>query len=236
MTARLASLAATVIGNSVLVLATLVCSLLVLLAAWLRIRRAVDPLIRCWARAVILSAGIRIVSPPAESWPRLDRCIVMANHTSIYDIPVLLLTTPWRLRFLAKRQLFKLPLFGPALSAAGFVPVQRGRRRSGARTFAAARKVLDGDCSLVIFPEETRSTDGKLLRFRAGGALLAMTTGIAVLPVGIRGALQVRPRDSRMIRPGTISVHYGVPLAPREFNDRKQLNAAIRRQIAQLIG
>ena len=241
MIAGLKSLLATTLGTALAVSWTLLFSILTIFAGAVRWRRAVDVLIRTWARMVAVSSGVRVRrSGRANSGPvgstAMRASIIMANHTSLYDIPALIVATPWPIRFLAKKELFAIPFFGWALRGAGFVPVDRGRSRGGANAFAAARRALNSGVSLVIFPEETRSTDGSLGPFRAGGALLATATSAPVVPVGIRGAFDVRQRDSWRIRPGTISVDYGTPLDPADFTDRKQLNAAVRAQVEALTG
>lgn len=235
MIAGLKSLLATVVGTTLLVVWTLLCSLLVMIAGTVGLDRIADAAIRLWARLVTLSSGVRVASADTGHLDGVAPCIVMANHTSLFDIPALILAVPWPVRFLAKRELFRVPVFGWALKAAGFVSVDRGRSRGGAVAFAAARRALDDGTSLAIFPEETRSTDGELLPFRAGGALLATATGVPVVPVGIRGAFEIRPRDRRTIHPGTISVHYGQAIDPGDFDNRKQLNDAVREQISRLI-
>lgn len=235
MIAALKSFVATVVGTTLLVVWTLLFSLVVIVAAAVGGERVADSAIRLWARLVTLSSGVRVEVSGAESLAGVGPCVVMANHTSLFDIPALILAAPRPIRFLAKRELFRLPVLGWALGAAGFVCVDRGRSRGGATAFAAARRALDAGTSLAIFPEETRSTDGELLPFRGGGALLAAATGVPVVPVGIRGAFEIRPRDRRAIHPGTISVHYGQAIDPGDFDNRKQLNDAVREQIGRLI-
>ncbi len=229
------SLLATVIGTPALFLATLAFSLIVLALLAVGARRTIEGPIRTWARLALWLSGVRLMMPEAAPKAAQDPCIVMANHTSLFDIPVLFSVLPGRVRFLAKKQLFSIPVFGWALRAAGFVSVDRGSSRGGAHAFGEARQRAAEGYTLAIFPEETRSLDGELLPFRSGGALLAKATSLPVVPLAIRGALQVRPRDSWMIRPGTISVDYGRVLYPNDFEHRKALNAAVRDQISGLL-
>ncbi len=246
MITGLKQLIATTVGTLLAVFWTFTLSIPMILAGALRWHRVVNVIVRVWAWLVVTSSGVRVRcsgfcgntgSADMDTGERSARAyLVMANHTSLYDIPALIVATPWPIRFVAKKELFAIPFFGWAINVAGFVSVDRGRSRGGASAFAAARRVLESGVSLVIFPEETRSPDGRLGPFRAGGALLATATHAPVVPVGIRGAFDVRPRDSWRIRPGTISVDYGTPLDPADFADRKQLNVAVRARILELTG
>ncbi len=231
-----ASALATVVGIPVLVVSTLLCSVSVMMATVVRWDAAITWLLRTWARVVLLASGVHLKLTETGDLSKIGQCIVMANHSSLYDIPVLFLALPFKVRFLAKKQLFAIPFLGGAMRAAGFVSVDRGQTQNRARAFSSAKAQLGEGCSLAIFPEETRSLDGRLLPFRGGGSLLAISSGLPVLPVGIRGALEVKPRNRRTIHPGTISVHYGTLLLPSDFENRKQLNVAIRDQINGLIG
>ena len=149
--------------------------------------------------------------------------VFMANHQSLFDIPVLLAT-------LARPD----PVHGQGepvpdsrssagrLRAGGFIPVDR-RDRSGARqAFAAAVARLARGVSVLVFPEETRSLDGRLLPFQRGGFLLALKSGLPIVPVGIRGTLEVQSPDSFVIRPGRVEVRYGASDARRRRRAARQ--------------
>ena len=126
----------------------------------------------------------------------------MANHQSLFDIPALLASLPGETKFLAKSSLFRIPIFGWALSAGGFVPIDRSDRSTARESFAAAIAALARGVSVLIFPEEARSLDGRVLPFQRGGFLLALKSGLPIVPVGIEGAFEVQPRRSFLIRPG----------------------------------
>lgn len=229
----------TVVGTTELVLSTVVLGLAASLVGWIPPRGHLSfRLARLWSRLWLLASGARAESH-FEHPLHIDRGYVfMANHQSWYDIPALLATLPSQTRFLAKKGLFQVPVLGWSLYANGFIPVDRKDRASARETFNAAIKCLAEQHSILIFPEETRSEDGLLLPFKKGGLLLALKAGAQIVPVGLRGTRQIRPKGSWLIRPGRISVHYGQPIDSTAYGlrERASLSAEVRRRIAELSG
>lgn len=161
--------------------------------------------------------------------------ILMSNHQSHYDIPVLYRAIPGRIRMVAKAELFRIPLFGRAMHAAGFVKVNRGDRQQAVQSLRDSASMLDHGTLLWIAPEGTRSVTGKLGSFKSGGFHVALESGHRILPIAIDGTRQV-------LQSGTIDLHRGrhvmvtimPPIDPREFgpNRRKDLVEAVRDAIA----
>jgi 1-acyl-sn-glycerol-3-phosphate acyltransferase len=191
---------------------------------------------RGWARSVLAVAGISIHVLHREKAERGKSVVVVANHESFCDILVLLATLPMQVRFLAKRSVFRVPVLGWSIAAAGFVPVDRGDRARGAATVEAALRRLRGGRSLVIFPEETRTRDGELLPFKRGAAHLALKSGLPLLPIGIAGTFRILPRGTWEIRPGPVLVSVGNPIdvAGRSLRDRDAVTEGARDAIAAL--
>lgn len=208
----LASLIATVSANLYLVIGSSVLGVAALLASFIPPRRRFAfPVARTWARGLLLSSGVRVrVTRTAPPLP--PRVVFMANHQSLYDIAALLATVPVPVRFLAKRSLFRLPFFGWGLAAAGFVPIDRLDRSRAKEAFKHALEALDEGMALVIFPEETRSLDGRMRPFRRGGFLMALKAKTPIVPVGISGTLQVRPKGRLLVEPAQVEVAFGDPL------------------------
>ncbi len=236
----LASLLATVTGNIFLLAGSITFASLVLLVGWIPLpdgNRVFFPLVRCWSWLVLLSSGVRLSVERAAPLARQQAYVFLSNHQSLFDIPVLLATLPVPARFLAKRELFRIPLFGWGLRVGGFIPVERGARSAG-ESFRAASERLSHGGSVLLFPEETRSTDGRLLPFKRGGFLLAQKAELPMVPVGIRGSLGVRPRSSFRIHPGQVVVRYGAPLPPPASGrgGSAEAIARVRAQIAALAG
>ncbi len=136
------------------------------------------------------------------------------------------------MRFLAKRGVFRVPVLGWSIAAAGFIPVDRGDRSRGAATLEAALKRLRGGRSVVIFPEETRARTDDLLPFKKGAALLALRSGLPLLPLGIAGTRRILPRESLVMSPGRAVVCVGEPLQPE--TDRTDLTARLREEVERL--
>ncbi|RMH22670.1 MAG: 1-acyl-sn-glycerol-3-phosphate acyltransferase [Acidobacteria bacterium] len=235
----LTTVAGSVSGNLALVLATVACGLPGTLLGRLPPRGHWSYLcMRAWARAVLWGSLVRLRVRYEAPLEAARPCVYMANHQSLYDIPALLLTLPGEPRFLAKRGLFRIPLFGWAMAAAGFVAVDRRDRSTARDTFRRARRCLAEGHSVLVFPEETRSPDGRLLPFKPGGFLLALRGAHPIVPVGIRGSGRVRARASLIIRPRPIEVRYGRPIevAGHGVRDRPALEETVRRRIAELAG
>lgn len=230
---------ATLTGNLFLVAGTLVCATLALFAALVPPRgRWMHYVSRAWARGVLASSFVRLEIEREPGVAGDGRAVYLANHQSLFDIPVMLRAVPGQVRFLAKASLFRIPIFGWALRLGGFVPVDRGDRARGRATFTRALERLQAGVSVLIFPEETRSLDGRLLPFRRGGLLLAFKTGLPIVPVGIEGTLGVQSRRSFAIRPGTVRVRFGAPLdlEGESVRGTARLAEALRVRVAELAG
>lgn len=234
---RVATTVATLTGSVYLIVGTLVLATLALLIGWIPPRGyVVFWVARAWARGVLLSSGVRA---PVRFEGRLDpkaSYVFMANHTSLFDIPVLLSTLPAQTRFLAKRSLFQIPIFGWALMLGGFVNIDRKNLGTARSSFSSAIDRLDEGVSLLVFPEGTRSLQEGMLPFKRGGFLLALKSGLPIVPVGISGSARVQRKGNFAIRPQPIRVHYGLPIEVGDYTvrDKQQLMDEVRRRIESL--
>jgi 1-acyl-sn-glycerol-3-phosphate acyltransferase len=235
----IATALATVAGNLYLVVGSLTLSIVTLLVAWIPPKTVLSfAVARLWARGILGTSGVRVL---AHFDPGIDpkgRYVFLSNHQSLMDIPVLLTSCPGRVRLVAKRSLFQIPIFGWAMTAAGFISVDRKDKSSARETFAAATEKLKHGISILLFPEGTRGKGQVLLPFQRGGFLLALRSGLPIVPVGIRGSRDVRGTENLVIHPGTVEVRYGAPLDPAAYGLRKkrELTAEVRQRIAELAG
>lgn len=240
---------ATVTGNLYLLVGTLFFSVVSILVAPIPPRgNWTNRAARMWAQGLLWSSWIRLEvrnaevvgAPLAPGAPQGGdgRCVIMANHQSLFDIPALLVAIPGQSRFIAKRSLFRIPVFGWAMALGGFIPVDRKDRSTAKDSFAAALDKLSRGASIVVFPEEVRSLGGKVLPFRRGGFLMALKSGLPVVPVGLHGTLAVQSRRSFLIRPQTVTVHFGeaVALAGRSVRELPALAGEVRARVAALAG
>ncbi len=229
----------TLIGNGFLIVGTLFWATVALLFGWIGPRgRFISRVARVWSRGVLFFSGVRVVPAFETPLDREGQYVFMANHRSLFDIPALLTTLPGETRFLAKKSLFQIPIFGWALEMGGFVTIDRKDLGTARDSFADAVAELEkAGVSVLVFPEGTRSQSEDLLSFKRGGFLLALKSGLAIVPVGIAGSAQVQPKKSFVIRPGVLRVNYGSPLSVRDFgvSRKRELIRAVREQIEQLI-
>ncbi len=235
----MATALATVVGNLYLVLGTLFFSTVALVTGLLdRSGNTTFRVGRLWSRGIVVTSGIELRSSHSARVSPDQPVVYMANHQSLFDIPVLFVTLPTQARMLAKRSLFRIPFFGWAIKLGGFISIDRDNRSGAKESFDAAVARLQSGTSALIFPEGTRSTDGRLLPFQRGGMLLALKSGLPIVPVGIKGSFEVQPKKSFVIRPGTIQVRYGAPidLSGAGVRDRRDLTERVREQVAQLAG
>ncbi len=120
--------------------------------------------------------------------------VVICNHQSNADIPVVS-RLPWEMKWVGKAELFRLPVAGWLMKMAGDIPVERGNARSRASVMIRGREVLGQRCSVIFFPEGTRSRDGRLLPFNDGAFRLAIKVGVPILPLALDGTMDALPKD-----------------------------------------
>jgi 1-acyl-sn-glycerol-3-phosphate acyltransferase len=171
----------------------------------------------------------------AEHVPAAGPCLIVANHSSVLDPPLVGGACPRRLTFLAKAELFRVPGLGALIRRLGAQPL----RREGADPAALrlAQRVLAGGGALLVFPEGTRGPEGALREAKPGAALLAMHSGVPVVPAYVSGSGRAWPRGRRLPRPAKVMVTFGAPLrfAPAAGPDRKrQYEEASRRMMAAI--
>ena len=230
---------ATFTGNLFLLVGSILLGSLAILGSWVPPRgNWMFAMARLWSLLLLRASLIRVeVRHLGELTPGASY-VFLANHQSLFDIPVLLSTVPSQVRMMAKRSLFRIPVFGWALAAGGFIPIDRGDRSTARQSFAAALARIRGGTSILLFPEGTRSLTDTLLPFQRGGFLLALKTGLPIVPVGIRGTRAIQRKGVWTIRPGTVAVTYGAPIDCAAYGIRRkgELIAEVRRQVAELAG
>lgn len=157
--------------------------------------------------------------------------IFMSNHVSNLDPPVLVPLVPRRTSVLAKRELWRIPILGKALDLAEIVPVERRNRDAAIQSIRRAGEVMRHGINMTIYPEGTRSRDGRLLPFKKGPFHLAAETGIPVVPVTILGTYEMMPKGSWIARSGTATLVFHPPMDPARFATREELMKAVRDEI-----
>ena len=159
--------------------------------------------------------------------------IFMSNHASNLDPPLLIPLLPGRTSVLVKKELFRIPILGFAMRAARLVAVDRHNRDAAIASVRAAGEVIQSGLNMTIFPEGTRSLDGRLLPFKKGPFYLALETGSPIVPITILGTYEILPKGKFFIEPGkaVAQIVFHEPLWPKDFHDREALVGAVRDSI-----
>lgn len=168
---------------------------------------------KIWGRVGLLLAGAKVEVSGVEKIPHGTPLIFMGNHQSNFDILALYAGLPYHFSWIAKEELFRIPLFGYAMKRAGYLPLDRSDGRQALKTMASAAEKIKNGVSVIIFPEGTRSMDGKLIPFKRGGFLLAARAGVPIVPFTINGSASVNPPKQLHINRGTISLRFGDPIS-----------------------
>jgi len=180
-------------------------------------------------RAGLSFAGIPVRVVGMENVPAGQSCIFMSNHTSNLDPPVLLPVIPGMTSVFLKKSLMKIPLLGTAMRMGKFVPVARGHSRDEAvKSVEAAKDALASGLHIMVFPEGTRSPDGKLLPFKKGAFFLAAETGAPMVPVVIHGTRAMMPKGTLKTKKGSATVEFLPAILPSEYETREELMEAVR--------
>lgn len=220
-----------IIGGAVFVVWTFVCAWFVMLAGFLGVRDIATELIRGWAQLVLMMFGIGVDVKGEENIPSSGGGIVVFNHQSHFDIPVLCYSTRKHIRFGAKIELFKIPLFGPAMRAVGTLPIARENRHEVMRIYKEAEEKFRQNFLFVLAPEGTRQKEPRIGPFKKGPFVFAINAGVPLIPAVIRGAYEVLPKKSLGVNldalSRTISIEYLPPvpttgLSPKEVDGLTQ--------------
>src|SRR5207237_10098521 len=199
--------------------------------------RRTDGLTRAWARRILKGAGIEPRTERTETIDRQQRYIIVANHSSYFDIPCIFAAIPQPIRFMAKVSLFKIPIFGWAIGRAGFIPIDRKNRRTAVKSFELAVQRIRKGNTVVVFPEEGRSRERAMRPFQRGGFLLALRSGLPILPVAIQGTYDVFKAGATRVTPGPVTIHVGTPIPTEGLTVREKdrlLNES-REQISRML-
>jgi 1-acyl-sn-glycerol-3-phosphate acyltransferase len=155
----------------------------------------------------------RVLNADGAAIPAGRPVILMSNHSSLYDIPLIFTALPGSIRMLTKKELFRVPIWGRGLTAGEFISIDRKDREQAIRDLAVARDKMSSGIVLWVAPEGTRSRDGRLGEFKKGGFMLALETGATIIPIGIRGAAGVLPAKTLRFELGReAEVRIGAPI------------------------
>jgi len=167
-----------------------------------------------WGRFASKLLGIAVQVEGEENYSPDQNYLVVSNHAGMADIPLILGAIKLNLRFVAKEELGKVPVFGHALKSAGYVFIKRGQNREALQSMLKAADTLKAGRSIHIFPEGTRSKTGDILPFKRGAFIIAEKAKVPALPVTIVGSNLITPKKSLKINHGTVRMIIGKPIEP----------------------
>lgn len=200
-----------------------------------------DRLLHWWANtlAKVVRIHYTIDDPYGVRIEPNKRYIVMSNHRSHYDIPLIVLSLPGSIRMLTKKELLKVPIWGAGLKAGEFVAIDRKNLKQAKKDLARARAAMESGIVLWIAPEGTRSRTGRLGPFKKGGFIMAIESGVTIIPVGIRGSEKVLPPKTwDFSLDQHVSIHIGAPIDASKYTleQKDRLLEDVRSSIALLCG
>jgi len=223
-------------GIRTFVLVPLFFLLTLVLAAIIIVVGAVRPtssvpgrIVKRWSRWFLLIPPVRYDIEGIDHIDPDTRYIIASNHLSTFDIPLLLWVLPLEGRFLAKQELFKIPLVGTAMATVGMIKINR---ESGGSSRVAIKEgvelAAERGYSLIVFPEGTRGSDGELLPFKKGGFRIAIDTQLPLLPVIIEGNDRISKPGSKIFHPGRARMRILPPVPTEGLTNRDNLNDLVR--------
>jgi 1-acyl-sn-glycerol-3-phosphate acyltransferase len=200
------------------------------------VTRHIDPLY--WAGVnglmfLVRCVGVRVHVKGLERIPPCT-CIFAANHTSSADAPAVVWSIPRRIAVLPKRSLFEYPIVGQAFHLAHFIPVDRFDRDSAIVSIERATEAIRAGQSFLIYPEGTRSSDGRLQELKKGTAVMAIKAGVPIVPIACSGAHRVMEKRKLNIKPGEILVEFLAPIDASQysFEERDALTSRLHDELA----
>ncbi|MGD9369606.1 MAG: lysophospholipid acyltransferase family protein [Desulfobacteraceae bacterium] len=172
---------------------------------------------RVWGKSILWVSGVRVETKGSVPNWQSRSYVYMSNHQSNFDIPVLLSALPVQFRWLAKAELFKIPIFGRSMRGAGYISIDRSNRKSAFKSLARAAAMIRNGTSVMIFPEGTRSSDGVLLPFKKGGFVLAVDAGVPIIPIVITGTHEIMPKGRMLICRRRVLIDVGNPIQASDY-------------------
>jgi 1-acyl-sn-glycerol-3-phosphate acyltransferase len=187
------------------------------------------------ARMGVRIAGVRTKMIGYDQLDLSRKYIFMSNHVSNLDPPLLIPRLPFRVTVMVKKELFKVPILGPAMRLANFVPIDRRNREAAIAGVREAEETVRKGLHMVVFPEGTRSPDGRLLPFKKGPFYLALETGLPIVPITLLGTERLLPKGKVLATPGEVQVIFHPAVDPKDHPDREELMQVVRDAVASAL-
>jgi len=198
---------------------------------------SVQGLAAWWAKSICTAALVSVTVTGTEKLDPGKPYIFAANHQSQFDIFALQGFLGVDFRWLAKKELFQVPIWGSAMRKAGYIPVDRSRGRQALKSLGEAAQKIAAGTSVIIFPEGTRTPNGMLQEFKAGAMVLAIKSGVDIVPVSIKGTYEILPKGKLLVNPGNVMIRVGKPIATKDrtTKDKHDLAKILQEEVAKLL-
>ena len=189
-----------------------------------------------WSRDILSAAGTPVIAEGLELIPRGQPVMYVSNHSSMFDIWALFATLPGSVRFVAKQELFRIPLLGGAMRAVGHIPIDRAARKAAFAAYDEAARTIHRGFSAVVFPEGTRSRTGELLPFKNAPFALAIAAQVPIVPVYVHNTFEIQPKGALRMRPRPIRLLVAPPISTAGLtpDDRERLRDETRAAVVAL--
>jgi 1-acyl-sn-glycerol-3-phosphate acyltransferase len=228
---------ATALKALLIVLAAIPLSTIALVSTPLdRTGRTFHAMSRAWSKIILMLFGINVMTKGTENVDSSKRYIYISNHASAIDIPAVVNGIPDDIRFVLKKELTRIPIWGWALKYGHYISIDRGKARDALKSLEEAADRMRNGASVILFAEGTRTRDGKLQPFKRGAFTLAVKAGIPIIPVTINNTYKILPRGSWRINPADIELVLGKPIPTDGFSGKEgehRLMEVVRREIAR---
>lgn len=213
---------------------TIVCSIVaIIIGIFGPYSKAANGLVRYWAKGLINLSGIKLEITGQDKIVGQPPSVYISNHQSLFDILAVVISIPGTARFIAKKELFRIPIFAQGLKLIGTIKIDRGNSAKARETINEAIQIIKRGVSVIIFPEGTRSKDGKIKPFKKGGFVLATQGKIPIVPLVISGSLHIMAKQNMRLRKGKIKVEFLDPIVTdnMSYEDRNILMEKVRQNI-----
>ena len=222
-------------------IAAIPASIIALLSAPIdRTGRTFHTMARLWSSLILWMFGIKVHAKGFDQLDASKHYIYVSNHASAFDIPAVIVGIPDDIRFILKKELTRVPIWGWALKYGHYITIDRGNARDAIQSLNEAAERMRNGASVILFGEGTRTRDGKLQSLKRGAFSLALKAGIPVVPVTINNTFKILPRGSLRVNPADIEIVFDKPISIEGFEGRegeerlmKQVEAAIARNYVQ---
>lgn len=191
-----------------------------------------------WAQRLIKATGSKVTVIGSENVPKEGGVVFVGNHQSYFDVPLIVGFIDKPMGFIAKEELANYPIFSSWLGYLGCVFIKRNDARESLKAINKGAELVKEGHSMVIFPEGTRSPDGKIGEFKPGSLKLATKAGAPIVPVTLKGAFEILPKGGKRIRPSNVEIIISPPIYKKEKdkNDTTDVSLVIKEIISKNLG